>query len=102
MTKILVTVPSEMAAFINSTHEPLPSWTARLSSGSGEQAFVTSDPKGKRLGSGGGTVNLLHAAWSAEEQGRGRTHRQLLEWLKTSQKLVLHAGGESRRLPAYA
>jgi len=61
------------------------------------ELFIGTDPKGKRLGSGGGTVNLLHQAWKATKGG-GR----LEQWLEGGQKLVLHAGGESRRLPAYA
>ncbi|WP_158277603.1 bifunctional fucokinase/fucose-1-phosphate guanylyltransferase [Opitutus sp. ER46] len=59
--------------------------------------YVGSDPVGARLGSGGGTVALLHAAWLADRKG-GRFG----EWVRGAQRLVLHAGGESRRLPAYA
>lgn len=56
--------------------------------------FCTSDPVGHRVGSGGGTVHLLRAA--AEDQDfRMQTH-------PTERCIVLHAGGQSRRLPAYA
>src|SRR6185295_14756619 len=60
------------------------------------QWFATSDPAGKPLGSGGGTVNLLAEAWRSAPIG------SFNEWLRQSRKLVLHAGGQSRRLPAYA
>jgi len=59
--------------------------------------FATSDPAGKPLGSGGGTANLLYEAWRSAPLGRS-----FREWLGQSRKLILHAGGHSRRLPAYA
>lgn len=59
--------------------------------------FATSDPPGGHLGSGGGTANLLREAWV--ETGSGQPFSK---WLKASRKLILHAGGQSRRLPAYA
>ena len=59
--------------------------------------FASSDPVGTPLGSGGGTANLLVEAWRATGSGRS-----LSDWLQQSGKLVLHAGGQSRRLPAYA
>ncbi len=59
--------------------------------------FATSDPPETPLGSGGGTANLLVSAWreTGAELGFG-------DWLRGSRKLILHAGGQSRRLPAYA
>jgi galactokinase/mevalonate kinase-like predicted kinase len=59
--------------------------------------FTSSDPPGLPLGSGGGTANLLAEAWRAT--GNRKSFDQ---WLKQGSKLVVHAGGESRRLPAYA
>ncbi|MDO8540257.1 MAG: L-fucokinase [Opitutaceae bacterium] len=61
-------------------------------------AFISSDPAGERLGSGGGSVALLHGAWRAGP----RPGTPLIDWLNTGRALVVHAGGESRRLPAYA
>ena len=59
--------------------------------------FAASDPPGQPLGSGGGTANLLAEAW------RGTAPAQpFTDWLRQSRKLILHAGGLSRRLPAYA
>ena len=52
-----------------------------------EEFFCTCDPIGHRLGSGGGTTWLL---------------QQAEEWLKGERCIILHAGGQSRRLPSYA
>jgi len=55
-----------------------------------EEWFCTNDPIGAKLGSGGGTT---WAVAKAREEG----------WLKPGERtIVLHAGGQSRRLPAYA
>lgn len=62
-----------------------------------QEWFCTHDPVGHKLGSGGGTDWLLRAAWQA--QGAGRTFD---EWLADDKRLLLHAGGQSRRLPSYA
>ena len=59
--------------------------------------FAASDPPGQSLGSGGGTANLLAEAWRATAPGE-----PFAAWLRQSRKLILHAGGLSRRLPAYA
>lgn len=95
MIETLLTVPPCMAEFLSSS----PAGNAlrdRLAWPRGGRVFVTSDPEGKKLGSGGGTVHLLWRAWQASGV------ESLDEWLAGSQKLVMHAGGESRRLPAYA
>lgn len=52
-----------------------------------EEYFCTCDPIGHRLGSGGGTTWLL---------------QQAHDWLKGERCIVLHAGGQSKRLPSYA
>lgn len=59
--------------------------------------FVGADPAGRPLGSGGGTAHLLECAWRA--LGKGQDFES---WLEDGGRLVLHAGGQSRRLPAYA
>ena len=59
--------------------------------------FCTSDPVGRKLGSGGGTAWLLEACrqeWSPE--------LSLHDWLGQEKRILLHAGGQSRRLPGYA
>lgn len=59
--------------------------------------FVTCDPPGRPLGSGGGTAHLLTEGWKAHGGGASFT-----DWLRASPKVVLHGGGQSRRLPSYA
>ena len=62
-----------------------------------QEYFCTNDPVGSKLGSGGGTTWLLercHEAW-----GDGR---DFASWLASDRRILLHAGGQSRRLPAYA
>lgn len=58
--------------------------------------FAASDPGGP-IGSGGGAAQLLVEAWRAT--GSGLTFR---EWLHCGRKVIVHSGGQSRRLPAYA
>ena len=57
--------------------------------------FASCDPPGGKLGSGGGVAQLLSDACRAEGVGFD-------SWIGSSKKLVLLAGGQSRRLPAYA
>ena len=52
-----------------------------------DEFFCTNDPVGHKLGSGGGTTWLL---------------QQAHKWLNGERCIVLHAGGQSRRLPSYA
>lgn len=59
--------------------------------------FCTSDPVGKRLGSGGGTTWLLESCRQTEAPDKG-----FAEWLAEEKRILLHAGGQSRRLPGYA
>ncbi len=58
--------------------------------------FSVADPDGSKLGSGGGVAHVLASAWQATGNG------SFTEWLYSSKKLLLMAGGQSRRLPAYA
>ncbi len=60
-------------------------------------AFSTCDPPGNQLGSGGGTAHVLAEAWAALGEGRS-----FGTWLTDSRKIIIHGGGQSRRLPAYA
>lgn len=59
--------------------------------------FCTSDPIGSKLGSGGGTAWLLEAC-----RRDGASDSDLLSWLGQEKRILLHAGGQSRRLPGYA
>ena len=80
--------------------------------------FCTNDPVDRRLGSGGGSAWLLREAFLAEQattENRLCDNQPLLRqpidctanedfirWLASGKRLLLHAGGQSRRLPAYA
>lgn len=68
-----------------------------LHASAGAGWFATCDPVGRRLGSGGGTVHLLSEAWRAS----GDTG-SVSAWVRNGTKLIIHGGGQSRRLPAYA
>ena len=81
-----------------------------------DEFFCTSDPVGHRLGSGGGTTWLLLKAWqhdcsdtTAEVSAvspavpvSASCCQSFSEWLSSDRRIILHAGGQSRRLPAYA
>jgi galactokinase/mevalonate kinase-like predicted kinase len=97
MTETLLTVPPALCEFLHNNSNAHPAWLKRLGDVDGRAPFVGADPRGLRLGSGGGTVNVLYQAW--RESG---ARQPLEQWLEGSQKLILHSGGESRRLPAYA
>lgn len=77
--------PASAGCFAEATGKHRPEWLA------------AADPPGRPLGSGGGTVHLLLEGWRglAEEQS-------LPDWLAASRKLLVHGGGLSRRVPAYA
>ena len=62
-----------------------------------DEFFCTCDPEGHRVGSGGGTAWLL---WQAFSQSSRLS--SFSEWLASEKRILLHAGGQSRRLPAYA
>lgn len=69
----------------------------KLNKKSPENWFCTSDPKEKRLGSGGGTTWLLEECHRNEDSALS-----FEEWLSKEKRILVHAGGQSRRLPAYA
>lgn len=60
-----------------------------------ESWFCASDPEGSHVGSGGGTAWLLKEMWKNSET-------DFNQWLKQEKRIIMHAGGQSRRLPAYA
>ncbi len=62
-----------------------------------EEYYCTSDPVGARLGSGGGTNWLMQSCHQSECPGVS-----FEQWLSREKRILLHAGGQSRRLPAYA
>ena len=66
---------------------------------SAESYFCTCDPIGHRLGSGGGTTWLLQSSWSEE---CGVKSEEFDSWLSREKRILIHAGGQSKRLPSYA
>lgn len=85
MQKLISLSPSVAELFPELTGKGPPEW------------FCTHDPLGERLGSGGGTLHLLRECWRGSGSGRA-----FVDWLAEDRGLLLHAGGQSRRLPAYA
>ena len=61
-----------------------------------EEWFCTNDPVGAKLGSGGGTT------WLMQEYEKSEYYDNQASEGKPEKRLILHAGGQSRRLPAYA
>lgn len=62
-----------------------------------DEYFCTNDPVGHKLGSGGGSTWLLeqyHKSCAADQD--------FSSWLTSERRILLHAGGQSRRLPSYA
>jgi galactokinase/mevalonate kinase-like predicted kinase len=62
-----------------------------------DEWFCTSDPIGSKLGSGGGTTWLLDECRKEEDDSL-----TMQQWLPREKRLLLHGGGQSRRLPSYA
>ena len=60
-----------------------------------ENWFCASDPVGNRIGSGGGTSWILKENWKNDKG-------DFLDWLSKEKRIIIHAGGQGRRLPAYA
>ncbi len=71
-----------------------------------DEYFCTCDPEGHRIGSGGGTAWLLMQAFLSEKlsmKSEALDQGALFsDWLRQEKRILLHAGGQSRRLPAYA
>ena len=66
-----------------------------------DEYFCTNDPVGHKLGSGGGTAWLLQQAFRDSQCDHG-DGTAFSEWLSREKRILLHAGGQSRRLPSYA
>ena len=74
-----------------------------------QQFFCTCDPVGHRLGSGGGTAWLLQQAFLSEKGiENSKDFASVIptssfeDWLSHEKRILVHAGGQSRRLPSYA
>lgn len=86
MNRYLLSVPPSLIPFFHT-----------LTGKSSGEWMVDCDPGGARVGSGGGTAWMLYRAWQKESP-------ELVfgSWLTRQKRMILHAGGQSRRLPAYA
>ncbi len=63
-------------------------------------ALVVADPEGKRIGSGGSTLYCLSLIVNRElAESKGSASAE--EILRGLRILIIHAGGDSKRLPAY-
>lgn len=85
MKKLLSLPPNVVSCFYDITNN------------SPTEYFCTSDPINCKLGSGGGTAWLLESCHQAEQPDN-----DFYNWLSAEKRILLHAGGQSRRLPAYA
>jgi fucokinase len=68
------------------------------------KAMVVADPQGKRVGSGGSTLYCLMRVVEEEMRRTGQAADDLAAIERIMQGLrvlILHAGGDSRRVPAY-
>lgn len=84
MKKLLSLPPNLVDCFHDIEHADRKEW------------FCTSDPVGCKLGSGGGTTWLLQACMENDKATDSS------QWLAQEKRILLHAGGQSRRLPSYA
>ena len=55
--------------------------------------LILPDPEGKRVGSGGATLNVLRAIAEEEENSGDFSEKRIL---------VIHSGGYSKRVPQYS
>ena len=80
-----------------------------------DEYFCTCDPEDQRIGSGGGTAWLLWQAYVENLEFRVENlefrvknlefrvkNLEFADWLSREKRILLHAGGQSRRLPGYA
>ncbi|MCS7089935.1 MAG: bifunctional fucokinase/fucose-1-phosphate guanylyltransferase [Verrucomicrobiota bacterium] len=72
-------------------------WFARLEGRVPPEWVSVADPPNTPIGSGGATAYMLAEAWRQTGSGQGFAH-----WLRQHRKILILAGGQSRRLPAYA
>jgi len=84
--KKLLSLPPNLAEYLRKDNNP--TWN---------DYFFTSDPQDKKLGSGGGTAWLLDTCRESENSAL-----KFGDWLSSEKRILIHAGGQSRRLPAYA
>ena len=94
MIQKLLSIPANLVKYFHEiTHKDPQEW------------FCASDPIGCKIGSGGGTTWLLENSFQHDTKS---THsnapedHNFQEWLSANKHIIIHAGGQSRRLPSYA
>src|SRR5574344_854971 len=87
-SKRLLSLPPNMVGRFNEFYQPDDIF---------ERVFCVSDPPNERLESGGGTIWLLNLSFKKENSGL-----DFRSWLAQEKRIIVHAGGQSRRVPAYA
>lgn len=66
--------------------------------------LVIPDPEGRRVGSGGSTLHSLLSILNEEQSRTGNRYTKEKDWesiFKDLRILIIHAGGDSKRLPPY-
>jgi fucokinase len=64
--------------------------------------LVVPDPGGKRIGSGGATLYAVRELAKEAPAGRADNTDDLATWWSRQRVLLVHCGGDSRRLPQYS
>jgi fucokinase len=64
--------------------------------------IVISDPQGKRIGSGGSTIFVLYNLLEYFCELENNKYSSVRDLLSEKRILILHSGGDSKRLPAYS
>src|SRR3954470_1746584 len=67
-----------------------------------DSVLVVADEDGKRIGSGGSTLQCLRLVVDRERCRKGDQEAPPDSILRRLRILIVHAGGDSRRLPAYS
>jgi galactokinase/mevalonate kinase-like predicted kinase len=108
--EILLTVPPNLAKYAKKNPEKYQGISG-----------IYSDPVGHKLGSGGGTVNVLLEHFrrtgsgknyegigdllknsAARNRQKATSNQQIFStWLSSGKRIIIHSDGQSRRLPAY-
>ncbi len=92
-TAVVLTAASERQA--DAFREQIERRVANGHLPSGRQYHIVPDPDSSRLGSGGATLHAL----ARIESG---LHTSAADWWARSRVLMIHSGGDSRRLPQYS
>lgn len=90
-SRIVITAPSEKIAEVYRLQ--LAALKSTLSFLRNSNIYCVSDPRGFRVGSGGGTLNALDFLIYSEEVD---------PCLENEKILIIHSGGDSRRAPLYS